>query len=202
MRMKLPFWTTLLLAATVELFSEAHTSSDRPSYTHESAALTWTGHIENNGEPMSFTGSSLRHIEAQIREIKPGFSWSRAAEPADHGSLVRDESDVLCDMSWNPPFASVFHILQGIEYLRKIHGNCTNGPGPANCARVSCSYSSGIWFCNDNPQPISVPCRTFGDRAFDIVEKCYAFGNFPTDSVHGQAFDTDGWNVFVAGTDC
>lgn len=86
------------------------------------------------------------------------------------------DDDMLCEMAWDSSFASVFHIRQGIDYLRKIHGDCTNGPGPGNCSRVSCSYQSGIWFCNDNPHPISVPCSAFGDRAWDIVEKCYAHG--------------------------
>ncbi|KAI2623640.1 hypothetical protein GGS21DRAFT_541385 [Xylaria nigripes] len=183
------------------LSNPEHTSHGKSFNTRESR-LTWTGLIEENGEPISLTGSSLQHIEAQIREIKPDFSWSRTTEPGFWNSTVRTQGDILCDLTWNPPFASVFHIRQGIEYLHKIHDNCTIGPGPANCSRVSCSYSSGIWFCNDNPQPISVPCSTFGDRASEIVTKCYAYGHFPTDSVHGQAFDTDGWNVYVAGVDC
>ncbi|KAI3337804.1 hypothetical protein F4824DRAFT_489063 [Ustulina deusta] len=188
--------TTLLLAAAKGLASREHTP-DGLSSIHESN-ITWTGRIEEDGDIMSFTGTSLQHIEAQIRDLKPDFSWSGAVEPG--ASSV--EGDILCDLPWNPPFASAFHIRQGISYLRKIHGDCTNGPGPANCGRVSCSYRSGIFFCNDNPYPTSVPCSTFGDRAWDIVQKCYSFGHFPIDSVHGQVFDTDGWNVIVAGADC
>ncbi|KAI1121438.1 hypothetical protein F5Y10DRAFT_288466 [Nemania abortiva] len=168
----------------------------------QESSITWTGNIEENGESMSFTGPDLQHIESQIRALKPDFSWSAATEPEPESQDPSADGDILCDLSWNPSFASVFHIRQGISYLHKIHGNCTNGPGPGNCSRVSCSYSSGIWFCNDNPHPTSVPCSAFGDRAWDIIQKCYSYGDFPTDSVHGQAFDTADWNVIVAGADC
>ncbi|KAH8167122.1 hypothetical protein CIB48_g1107 [Xylaria polymorpha] len=201
MPMKPLIVTTFLLAATKGLPSREQITNDGSGISHESS-ITWTGRIDEDGGPVSFMGSGLQHIEEQIREIKPSFSWSRETEPGSRDSLEEDEGDILCEMAWNPQFASVFHIRQGITYLRKIHGNCTNGPGPGNCGRVSCSYGSGIWFCNDNPYPMSVPCSTFGDRAWDIIEKCYAFGNFPTDSVHGQAFDTARWNIIVAGTDC
>ncbi|KAI0117732.1 hypothetical protein GGR51DRAFT_555016 [Nemania sp. FL0031] len=193
-----PLLFTTILLVTGVLSIQEHISRNLPSHLQESS-ITWTGQIEEDGELMSFTGLDLQDISSQILLLNPDFSWSH---PASADAPPESESDILCNLSWDPPFASVFHIRQGISYLRKIHGDCTNGPGPGNCSRVSCSYSSGIWFCNDNPRPMSVPCSTFGDRAWDIVEKCYAFGDFPTDSVHGQDFDAAGWNVIVAGADC
>ncbi|KAI1202352.1 hypothetical protein F5X97DRAFT_319507 [Nemania serpens] len=175
---------TLLLAATEGQLSRDTTSHGPLSNSGESS-ITWTGRVEEGGELVSITGTDLQHIEAQIREIKPDFSWAgpRTLEvepwesPAQGANDDDDDEDhILCDMTWDPSFASVFHIRQGVAYLRKIHGDCTNGPGPGNCSRVSCSYRSGIWFCNDNPHSISVPCSAFGDRAWDIVEKCYAHG--------------------------
>ncbi|KAI0489664.1 hypothetical protein F4859DRAFT_509250 [Xylaria cf. heliscus] len=195
--------TTFLLAAAVTkgLSSRELITNSRLGNSYESS-ITWTGWIDEDHGLMSFTGLGLQHIEEQIREIKPDFSWSRETEQGSQDSIEEDKENVSCDIAWNPRFASVFHIREGIAYLHNIHGNCTNGPGPGNCGRVSCSYGSGIWFCNDNPYPMSVPCSMFGDLAWDIVEKCYAFGNFPTDSVYGQAFDPANWNVIVAGTNC
>ncbi|KAI1430135.1 hypothetical protein F5Y12DRAFT_709144 [Xylaria sp. FL1777] len=182
------FLTTLLLAVTEGLSSREHTPDDLPRNSHISD-IAWTGRVEEDGDMMSLTGSSLQHIEAQIRETKLDFVWPRATEPGAVTSSFSFSSpsilagrDILCDINWNPPFASVFHIRQGISYLHKIRGDCSVGPGPGNCTRVSCSYGSGIWFCNDNPHPMSVPCSTFGDRAWDIVEKCYAFGDRPSSS--------------------
>lgn len=45
--------------------------------------------------------------------------------------------------------ASVYYIWQGIDYLESVPGTPGNGPGPGNCGRVSCSYSSAIYWCND-----------------------------------------------------
>ncbi|KAI0432627.1 hypothetical protein F5Y09DRAFT_137059 [Xylaria sp. FL1042] len=192
---------TLLLTATKGLPNGENTS-DELSSNFQTSDITWTGHIEEGGDIMSFTGPSLQHIETQIQKINPTFSWSSTPEQVPGNSSAKSEGDTLCDIQWDPPFASVFHIRQGISYLHKIHGNCTIGPGPGNCSRVSCSYYSGIWFCNDNMYPTSVPCSTFGDRAGDIIENCYSFGDFPDDAVHGQVFDTDGWNVIVGGAHC
>jgi hypothetical protein len=38
---------------------------------------------------------------------------------------------------------------QGIPYLNGVTNSCDVGPGPANCVRVSCSYSAVIYLCND-----------------------------------------------------
>lgn len=47
-------------------------------------------------------------------------------------------SDAKCDA-----------INNGISYLFKVVGSPSEGPGPGACARVSCSYKSAIWWCND-----------------------------------------------------
>jgi hypothetical protein len=36
-----------------------------------------------------------------------------------------------------------------VRYLRRVQGRPRNGPRPGNCGRVSCSYKSAIWWCND-----------------------------------------------------
>ena len=41
-------------------------------------------------------------------------------------------------------------IDDGIYYLeKKAQGIPGEGPGPASCGRVSCSYNAAIWWCND-----------------------------------------------------
>lgn len=37
----------------------------------------------------------------------------------------------------------------GIKHLNSVPGAPANGPGPGNCGRVSCSYDSAIYWCND-----------------------------------------------------
>lgn len=41
---------------------------------------------------------------------------------------------------------------EGISYLKKKSNGkaiCNVGAGPANCVRISCSYDTGIYICND-----------------------------------------------------
>lgn len=52
-----------------------------------------------------------------------------------------------CTHRWTPCDAWI--ISDGVIYLRGVKGKPKNGPGPGNCGRVSCSYNSAIYWCND-----------------------------------------------------
>lgn len=58
-----------------------------------------------------------------------------------------DVSGYFCFGRWE--ICSADRIREGIDYLRRVRGLPSNGPGPGNCARVSCSWGSAIWWCND-----------------------------------------------------
>ncbi|KAI0206264.1 hypothetical protein F4808DRAFT_406620, partial [Astrocystis sublimbata] len=101
-----------LCAAAEDLpSSRKHMIDDGPE-TSRRSSITWTGYIERDGELTSFTGSSLEHIEQQIRDVKPDFSWSTDLELELRDSSDDDTSNILCDMAWGPLVASVFHIRQ------------------------------------------------------------------------------------------
>lgn len=40
-------------------------------------------------------------------------------------------------------------IADGARYLKGVKGQPRGDPGPNSCGRVSCSWKSAIWFCND-----------------------------------------------------
>lgn len=64
--------------------------------------------------------------------------------------LLEKRDSVNCDPrhgEWI--FTYLEPIVEGISYLRGVPGSPSNGPGPGNCGRVSCSYESAIWWCND-----------------------------------------------------
>ncbi|KAK1760059.1 hypothetical protein QBC47DRAFT_408176 [Echria macrotheca] len=46
------------------------------------------------------------------------------------------------------------YINQGIDYLRTVKGKPHIGPGPNQCSRVSCSYDSAIYWCNDSDREL------------------------------------------------
>ena len=62
--------------------------------------------------------------------------------------------------------ASTYEIRNGIRYLNGVSGRPSQGPGPGSCGRVSCSWSSAIWWCNDVrallPLPFSLPPLPWG----------------------------------------
>ncbi|KAK0627468.1 hypothetical protein B0T14DRAFT_493554 [Immersiella caudata] len=78
------------------------------------------------------------------------------------------------------------HVKDGYQYLQAIVGYCRQGP--ATCGRVSCSYDSAIYFCNENTYEIWEPCAWIGDEAKEVRGSCqipYGGGAH----VRGQAFD-------------
>jgi hypothetical protein len=107
--------------------------------------------------------------------------------------------DIHC--GWPPgyiPTPDFLALVAGIEYLRGISGNC-RAP-PRSCSRVSCSWGSAIYYCNDNAGEFWVPCRSLGDIAASIVTECA--DQFNNGRTHGQAFNVQNWNVIVAAGEC
>ncbi|VBB79469.1 Putative protein of unknown function [Podospora comata] len=61
--------------------------------------------------------------------------------------------------------ANSLAIKWGIHYLRAIPGKAKNGPGPKNCGRVSCSWDSAIYWCNEVCCHVSLLCVMMSDRS-------------------------------------
>lgn len=96
---------------------------------------------------------TVQEVYSQLKAINPNFETDfppiQINDTKTDGLEKRD--NILCD-----PFsdlASASAISSGINYLRGVPGTPTNGPGPGNCGRVSCSYNSAIWWCNDVSMP-------------------------------------------------
>jgi hypothetical protein len=78
-------------------------------------------------------------------------------------------------------------ILDGIAYLQSLgFGNCGVPAGPRVCSRISCSYDSGIWLCNDNAWHIQPSCTYLASYAEDIVSRC------ASDCVNGICANVNG----------
>lgn len=98
--------------------------------------------------------------------------------------------------------ATAVHIQTGISYLRG-KGREMNHPNLfkalthyGQCSRVSCSWKSAIYVCNDNPYDIEVPLGTVADYAQALSEhpECH-YKEGANYYVWGQAFSKDGWSV-------
>ncbi|KAK4647848.1 uncharacterized protein QC761_104990 [Podospora bellae-mahoneyi] len=99
---------------------------------------------------------TIEHAVAHMETLYPGWNESLFKLPSQR-HFVYDDSDrniipesFNCWGRWKG--CSWSAIARGIDYLWQlpIYPMPTNGPGPGNCGRVSCSYDSAIWWCNDN----------------------------------------------------
>lgn len=98
---------------------------------------------------------TVQQVYAELLKLNPHYDadfealGSGQEVPKDH--LARNPPDsVHCGAEGTGRFsASVGPIREGISYLRRVGGQPVMGPGPGNCGSVSCSYDSGIYWCND-----------------------------------------------------
>ncbi|KAK2855559.1 hypothetical protein FQN49_005076 [Arthroderma sp. PD_2] len=166
--------------------------------------MMYTGPVTPGGVNVTLEGTA-QQIYYQILKLNPdyhpeAFSAVPNASALNASSMLekRGRSHIICDPSgtlraWRG------HIEHGIAFLRRIpQGGDCSVKGHRSCARISCSYDSGIFLCNDNPYWIERPCHLLGDYAEAILNRCQA----SVPKVSGQQFDTDNFNVLVKYDKC
>ncbi|KAK8079396.1 hypothetical protein PG997_007214 [Apiospora hydei] len=131
--------------------------------------MIWRGQIEAGRPEMSFNGT-VQEVVAQIRLIKPDFpAGLNTSTPLPNKD---DGHEVQCGVGGSGT-ADVTYINDGINYLHGIPGNCGVSAGnPGTCARISCSYNSGIWLCSENGQQVLWSCSALGDIAENDCFTC------------------------------
>lgn len=127
------------------------------------------------GEPPHQFNGTVEQVVAEAIEINPHFLEDFEFDKPINASDSEDQFHVEIDQEGNgkrelPTLLSrrwaassdfsvkcngrwvqcnLAAIRDGYRYLWGLKGKPTNGPGPGNCGRVSCSYDSAIWWCND-----------------------------------------------------
>ncbi|WYZ36091.1 hypothetical protein EsH8_X_000738 [Colletotrichum jinshuiense] len=201
--------------------------------------LEWEVDISSDGRKGIFNGT-IEQIAEEVAKINPNWKeeFNISSTPEEAAAAVKeifqrdtewgvgkrqaewDEFRRECFGRWSP--AESWAILLGIEYLDKIPGQPSNGPGPGNCGRVSCSADSAIWWCNDvsyddfynyntrkltflNIQSAQTKTlfsfRSIANGAGAINRYCTK-GLLIRPLVGGQAFHPTNWNVIVRGDWC
>lgn len=203
------------------------------------ADLEWEVEIFPDGRTEIFKGT-IEQIVENLQKVNPDWkqdfniSATPEAAAASVNELLGDDGEwavtkradwtefsVSCFGRWQP--ADGWHIYEGIEYLARLSGKPTNGPGPGNCGRVSCSFNSAIWWCNDVSVTFLVGYLVLGltvsfDQApqtktlasfFSIASgagainrQCVRGNPLINPKVGGQAFHPTNWNVIVNGEWC
>ncbi|KAK4210111.1 hypothetical protein QBC37DRAFT_293148 [Rhypophila decipiens] len=167
--------------------------------------MTWKVDPFNNGTIVEITGT-VQDVIAELYKINPQY--------LEHHFMVDDDSDKLTithkqdnHVICNPRpghwvHARYYPIQDGISYLRQIGGRPELSAGPGTCSRVSCSWKSAIWWCNDDDKPMSLD--SFGDIADcaqEIVDICHKRDQWEF-YVVGQNFNDGNWNCIVRGANC
>ncbi|KAK4197250.1 hypothetical protein QBC40DRAFT_181512 [Triangularia verruculosa] len=160
------------------------------------------------GATVTVTGT-IEEAIAQMEASYPGWNATFQAQlppiPADDGdgaSLVstaglEDPAKYDCNVDYKK--ATTLTIVWGINYLRGVPGTAKNGPGPNNCGRVSCSWNSAIYWCNDNDDDKELQWNDIADAASATKNKCkYNRGH----DVKGRGSMKENWNVLIRGDDC
>lgn len=123
--------------------------------------FTWEMPSSPDGSTVTVKGT-VQDAVAKLNEVNPNWKADFNFTDPDTAAKIESRSDVsdletrasfgspLCNIrthEWG--YAGVPAIIQGIKYLKGVPGKPTNGPGPGNCGRVSCSEGSAIYWCND-----------------------------------------------------
>lgn len=111
----------------------------------------WKVEVSPDG-PIVILPGTIEEVHETLLELNPDWDIDYSAyfdtprsTLAKRYDFSRDE--YFCRDRW--PECSADAIETGVNYLRGVPGAPVNGPGPGNCGRVSCSYDSAIWWCND-----------------------------------------------------
>ncbi|KAK0618993.1 hypothetical protein B0T14DRAFT_565892 [Immersiella caudata] len=192
----------VLAASAVAALAAPLTANDSPIPGYEIVDIQWSLQAFPGGEYINVTGT-VEQVVAQLTKINPDYeknvlaaaNMTRLGADAESGLWHYLYHDCL---TW--PVAWTRRVWEGIMYLDGHDGVPTMGPGPAACARVSCSWDSAIWWCNDDPVELQLDVWTsVAWGAYIIYRDCR---NERDDQTSGQIFYEPNWNVIVRGDTC
>ncbi|KAK7917539.1 hypothetical protein PG985_011147 [Apiospora marii] len=120
---------------------------------------------------------------------------------------IKGHGDAICPTT-NDHGAWKKYIKDGVNFLRNFKGVCASAPltTAVDCTRVSCSWASGIYLCNDSAGKWAMPpCSTIADYAEQIMNKCdWSVPDLLTSDkmCQGELWDDDDWHVYVGHAHC
>ncbi|KAK4202072.1 hypothetical protein QBC40DRAFT_263750 [Triangularia verruculosa] len=107
-----------------------------------------------------------------------------------------DFKDYACD-SPGAKWAEISNIKKGAEYLYTRSDKARISKGPDHCDRVSCSWNSAIFLCNEDTVAKVLEWKQLGDATELLLVKCGDNG-----VVKGQVNFNDKWNIVVKNDVC
>ncbi|EFQ97335.1 hypothetical protein MGYG_00374 [Nannizzia gypsea CBS 118893] len=191
---------SLLLAFTFAVFL---VSANFAEESFSMSPMIYEGPIVPGGDNVTLEGT-IEEIFRQILALNPSYRPEDFPAAPDTQSLSvspslekRSPGHIICDPS-GAERAWRRKIEDGIAYLERVPQASHCRVRNRSCARVSCSWDSGIFFCNDRDSWFEIPCPVLGSYTEDILRTCHQSST----RVSGQKFDTDNFNVLVKFDKC
>ncbi|KAL3458198.1 hypothetical protein BJX64DRAFT_292459 [Aspergillus heterothallicus] len=202
--------TRLLASALVTVLLTVASARPTDAENYNNLGLiepTWTVPAFPGAVPITLNGTA-EQVHAKLLELNPhydeDFPDTEAEAEADSATYTglesdssldrrRVEHDVTCDPEGR---AGHRHVKSGISYLRKLAKENKIQPRlpPMRCARVSCSYRTGIFWCNDDEtnEKVLPSWNNIADGAQVITDFCHDSFYFG-----GELNHNDKWRVIL-----
>ncbi|KAK6226431.1 hypothetical protein QIS74_02478 [Colletotrichum tabaci] len=199
------FPAALLAVAALALPSQSQTSAIELPKGYSIFVPEWEVQAKPGGDKMILKGT-VEEVLDELHGINPNYeqdfgldlsSPTYLSQPAPAVEKRDDFRDAhfQCNVTI---MADARVIADGAKYLKGVKGQPRGDPGPNSCGRVSCSWKSAIWFCNDNTHSISAGSyQMLADGTYHIMKQCTA-GEW----VSGQTWHKDNWRVLVGRDKC
>ncbi|KAJ6437425.1 restless-like transposase [Purpureocillium lavendulum] len=162
------------------------------------------------GGPYVLLNGTVQEARLQLLKLNPNWDTEfakelslRAEKPHDreYAADIWESSKVDCGHPKG--YGDNSFIKDGVNYLTGLHARHPRLPaGPKNCGQVSCSWSSAIWWCNDNKKPIELQSfAVIAEGARRIGNQC-SFDSPKDGYIGGQVFHASNINVIVGQSVC
>ncbi|KAI7228232.1 hypothetical protein KC330_g8019 [Hortaea werneckii] len=194
----------LLATASALVHGSPLTEVDRVPEGYEIVPAKWTGEVVPGEGPVTLEGC-VESLREQILVINPDYFKNQDSTSALSTLAARTiggcggraiGKNVQCGVPYGTVHGS--DISSGLVYLSNIGGCMTLGGN--QCSRVSCSYNSGIFACNDNSETVQAPFSLISDIGGDMFGQCANFDD--SADFTAQAFTDEGWNVLMKRQSC
>ncbi|KAL2286563.1 hypothetical protein FJTKL_06915 [Diaporthe vaccinii] len=142
---------------------------ESPLSSYRVEVIQWEVPVSRDGRRTILNGT-IQQVYQQLLEINPHYEAEFG--PAE-GKYTPGLSQVFGSYelaerrdTWSDcgrfDAAKAVPIWEGINHLNHVSGTPVSRPGPGTCGRVSCSYNSAIWWCNDVSCSMSRRFLSFG----------------------------------------
>ncbi|KAG5995267.1 hypothetical protein E4U43_003068 [Claviceps pusilla] len=194
--------------ALLSLLAGRSLALDPPLPGYGVVDIEWNVQVKR-GEPATNITGTVEEVEAELTRRNPNWKHelddlSTGGDGAHRLAKRAEVEQVYCDSivhDYRWPLASTYALIGGIRYLKSVPGKPGANPGPGMCGRISCSWDSAIWWCNDNDHYFQLDSyKEIASAAQEVMDQCHFLDT--TAKTKGQAFVKGGWNVILRGDSC